>query len=83
MKRFVITVEDDYPYEKLQKEYIDVVPYEPNSLLLADEDANIDNLLSLIHEIRNDEDSVINKIQDPVAWQREIREDRELPFRKD
>ena len=80
MKKYVISVEDDYPIEKLLKEFKNVEPYGLQEELEEDE---TDELLKLIRQIRNNKNSAFKKIKDPVAWQREIREDRILPFRED
>jgi hypothetical protein len=42
-------------------------------------EANGQKIASLMQDLA--ENTTLSKIKDPVAWQREIRQDRKLPFR--
>ena len=42
--------------------------------------ANGQKVAALMQEMA--ESTTLSKIKDPVAWQREIRQDRKLPFRE-
>jgi hypothetical protein len=42
-------------------------------------EANGQKIASLMQDLA--ESTTLSKIKDPVAWQREIRQDRKLPFR--